>query len=74
MTVARENTELLAINVANTRSFEVKTPNVVIKVDPEFSYLVNTQMIDGRRCIVIEMGDNVEVNGIALNYTGNSEE
>lgn len=74
MTVTKEDTELLAINVANTRSFEVKTPNVVIKVDPEFSYLVNTQMIDGRRCIVIEMGDNVEVNGIALNYTGNNEE
>ncbi len=61
-----EKTELLAINIANTRSFEVKTPDVLIKVNPEHAHLVETMTIDGRRCLVIEMGENVEVNGITI--------
>ncbi len=65
-TIEDEKTELLAINIANTRSFEVKTPDVLIKVNPEHAHLVETMMIDGRRCLVIEMGENVEVNGITV--------
>ena len=49
------------------RSFEVKTPDVVIKVNPERTDLVNTKLIDGRQCLVIELYGTVEVNGIAVN-------
>ncbi|MBQ9765336.1 MAG: DUF4317 domain-containing protein [Lachnospiraceae bacterium] len=65
-TIADEKAELLAINIANTRSFEVKTPDVLIKVNPEHAYLVETMTIEGRKCLVIEMGENVEVNGITV--------
>ncbi len=62
--VAGENVALLAANVASTRVFEVKTPDVVVKVNPERTELVQTKMVDGRRCLVIEITDQVEVNGI----------
>ena len=63
---AGEHTSLLVDNVANTRTFEVKTPDVVVKVNPERADLVNTITIEGRRCLVIEINDHVEVNGIQI--------
>lgn len=64
--ITGENVSLLAQNVANTRVFEVKTPDVVIKVNPDRADLVETKFIDGRKCLVIEINDQVEVNGIAV--------
>ena len=63
---AGEDTSLLVNNVLNTRSFEVKTPDIVIKVKPERTDLIETQTINGRECLVIELGGNVEVNGITV--------
>ena len=61
---AGDDTALFVSNVASIRSFEVKTPDVVVKVNPDRADLVNTLMVDGRRCLVIEINDQVEVNGI----------
>ncbi len=61
-----ENVSLLAANLISTRAFEVKTPDVIVKVNPERADLVQTKMVDGRKCIVIEINDQVEVNGIAV--------
>lgn len=63
---AGEDTSLFVNNVANVRTFEVKTPDVVIKVNPERADLVNTLQIGGKRCLVIEINDHVEVNGITI--------
>lgn len=63
---AGENTSLFVDNVANTRTFEVKTPDVVVKVNPDRADLVNTILIKGKRCLVIEINDHVEVNGITI--------
>ncbi|MDE7331949.1 MAG: DUF4317 domain-containing protein [Lachnospiraceae bacterium] len=63
---AGEHTSLLVDNVANTRTFEVKTPDVVIRVNPDRADLVNTRTLDGKRCLVIEINDHVEVNGITI--------
>ncbi|MCD8022463.1 MAG: DUF4317 domain-containing protein, partial [Lachnospiraceae bacterium] len=63
--------ELYVTNVASTRKFEIKTPNVVITVKPECADLVETRTIDGRLCFVIPADDSVEVNGIPVN-TGSS--
>ena len=63
---AGEDTSLFVSNVANVRTFEVKTPDVVVKVNPERADLVNTLQIDGKRCLVIEINDHVEVNGITI--------
>ena len=58
--------KLVADNIANLRKFEVRTPNVTIQVNPDRTDLVNTQIIDGVPCIVIECSDEVEVNGIRV--------
>lgn len=63
---AGEKTALLVDNVANTRTFEVKTPDVVVKVNPERTSLVTTRTLDGKPCLVIELDQSVEVNGIAV--------
>lgn len=67
--VTGENVSLLAANVASTRVFEVKTPDVIVKVNPERTDLVQTKLVDGRKCLVIEINDQVEVNGIIVKPT-----
>jgi predicted metalloenzyme YecM len=68
--MAGENVSLLAANLINTRSFEVKTPDVIVKVNPEHADLVQTKIVDGRKCLVIEISDQVEVNGISVKTIG----
>jgi hypothetical protein len=67
--ITGENTTLMAANVVNARVFEVKTPDVVVKVNPERVDLVQTKLVDGRKCLVIEITDQVEVNGILVKPT-----
>lgn len=62
---AGENTTLLASNIANTKKFEIKAPEVTIQISPEFMGLVETRVIDGRKCLVIGVDDRVEINGIS---------
>ena len=59
------NTSFVAANVVNTKSFEIKTPDVTIKVAPDKTYLVENRMIEGRPCIVIAINEHVEINGIS---------
>lgn len=61
---AGEKASLLATNIAETRKFNIETPDVVIKVNPERADLVETRIIDGRQCLVIPVDDHIEVNGI----------
>lgn len=63
---AGEDTPIYVSNVFNTRAFEVKTPDVVIKVKPERTDLIETRNINGRECLVIPLDGNVEVNGISV--------
>lgn len=72
--IAGESTSLLVNNVMNTRTFEVKTPDVVIKVNPERTDLIETKNINGRQCLVIELGGNVEVNGITVRSAYSEED
>ena len=71
---AGEKTELVVNNVVNTRTFEVKMPDVVIKVNPERMDLVETKTIDGKECLVISLGNDVEVNGITVRRSFHEEE
>lgn len=64
---AGENATLLATNIAETRKFEVKTPDVVVKVNPDRTDLVETMVIEGRKCLVIQIDEHLEVNGISVN-------
>ena len=61
-----EKEELMADNISNTRKFEVRTPDVTVQVNPERTDLVETRVIEGVPCLVIEINDLVEVNGIQI--------
>ena len=60
------DTELLLDNIYSSRSFEVKTQVVTVKVNPDRTDLVETKLIDGRRCLVIDLQGTAEVNGVAV--------
>ena len=63
---AGERASIYAGNIVNTRAFEVKTPDVIVKVNPERTDLIETREIDGRQCLVIAIDGGVEVNGIVV--------
>lgn len=64
--VVGEKKTFLASNIANAKTFQIETPDVIVKVNPERSDLVETREIDGRRCLVIAIDDHLEVNGIEV--------
>ena len=64
---AGENATFMAENIAETRKFEVKTPDVVVKINPDRTDLVDTMIIEGKKCLVIQIDEHLEVNGITVN-------
>lgn len=64
--IAGEQKSFLAANIANTKTFQLETPDVVIKVNPERSDLVEIREIDGQRCLVVAINEHLEVNGIEV--------
>lgn len=72
--IAGEKAEFLVPNIAETRKFSIQTPDIVIKVNPERSDLVETRIINGRQCLVIEMNDQVEVNGVLIRTVPTEED
>ena len=63
------DTSFLASNLTGSRRYEVKTPDVSIRVSPDRADLVEKRMIDGRLCLVIPITDEVQVNGIRIRQT-----
>ena len=64
--IAGPETSLMATNVFNSRSFDVKTPDIVIKVKPDRTDLIENRTIDGRSCLVVELSGEVMVNGVSV--------
>lgn len=58
---------LSAVNIAEPKKFEVRTPDVVVQVNPERSDLIETRVIDGQKYILIRAEEGVEVNGVSIN-------
>lgn len=61
-------------NIIDNKHFEVKTPDVVIKVDPARSDLIETRVIGGVKYILISADENVEVNGVNINIADSEKE
>ena len=61
-----KDAELTPMNIIDAKHFEVCTPEVTVKVDPKYSALISTRVIDGRRYILIPADGGVEVNGISV--------
>ncbi len=53
-------------NIIDNKKLEVITPDVVIKVAPDRSDLIQTRIIDGVKYILIQADEDVEVNGVNI--------
>ena len=58
--------KLCAENVAPLRNFEVKNANMVLRLKSRKTDIIGTRIIDGKKCLVIEMTDDLTVNGIPV--------
>lgn len=60
-------------NMIESKKFELETPEVKIKVDPEYANTIETRVIDGSKYILIPITEGVEVNGIDINIGGETD-
>lgn len=58
--------ELHPQNIIDSKHFEINTPDVSIRVNPERSDLIETRVIGGVKYIMICADENVEVNGVSI--------
>lgn len=59
--------ELPPKNIINPSKFELKTPNVTVKVAKGYEDLVEVKIINGQKFIVIRADEGVELNGLDVN-------
>ena len=69
-----QNAALSPRNIVEANKFEVRTPDVVIKVNPARTDLVDTRVIDGVRYVLVRADGGVEVNGINVNIDADTED
>lgn len=60
-----EDAVLMPTNLVDGK-FEIVTPNVKITMPPEYSDMVETRVINGRKYILIPADEGLEVNGVAV--------
>ena len=65
-----KNAELMPKNVVTTTKLEIAMPDVKISVKKDKENLISTQVIGGKKYILIEATEGVEVNGIPINIAG----
>ena len=53
-------------NIIDNKRFEIKTPDVSIKVAPDRTDLIETRIIGGIKYILINAEEDVEVNGVSI--------
>lgn len=58
--------ELHPKNIIDNKRFEIATPDVSIKVNPERSDLIETRVIGGVKYLLIPADETVEVNGVPI--------
>lgn len=65
--------ELHPKNIIDNKRFEVRTPDVSIKVAPERTDLIETRIIGGVKYILICAEEDVEVNGVSIHIEDKQE-
>jgi len=58
--------KIIADNVIPTKNFEVKTQDMLLRINTKHMDIVKTKIIDGKKCLVIELTEDVTVNGIPV--------
>ena len=65
--------ELHPKNIIDNKRFEVRTPDVSIKVAPDRTDLIETRIIGGVKYILISAEEDVEVNGVSIHIDDKQE-
>ena len=58
-------------NIINANRFEITTPDISIKVNPDKADLIETRIIGGVKYLLICADENVEVNGVSIHIRDN---
>ena len=64
-----EGADISAVNLVETKQISLRTPDVVIKVAPNRSDLIETRVINGLKYIMIRADEGVELNGVNIAIT-----
>ena len=64
-----QNAELMPKNVVTTTRLDIAMPDIKVSVKKDKMHLVSTQIIDGKKYVMIEASEGVEVNGIPISIT-----
>lgn len=59
-----EDISLKAVNIINPDKLDIKSPDIVINVKSDKTDRVVSRVIDGERCLVVKIDENVEINGL----------
>lgn len=68
-----EDAEVPPQNLMNDRMLEYRSPDVVIKVNPERQDLIRARTINGVPYLLINVSDGVEINGISVTVPADEE-
>lgn len=64
-----EGAALKPTNLINNGRFEVKTTQATISIDPAYSHLAETRVINGKPYLLIPIEDGIEVNGLPVSVS-----
>lgn len=62
--VVDKNYQFKAVNSINASKLNIKSQDVVININSDASEKVTAQIIDGKKCLVVELDENVDINGL----------
>ena len=69
-----EGAALDPLNLMDPGKVEIKTPQVSLTVEADYSPLVQARVIDGKRYLLIPAGEGVEFNGLAVRIPAQEQE
>ena len=58
--------KLFADAIVPVKNFEVKTKDMVLRINSKSTDIIDTRVIDGKKCLVIELTEDLTVNGIPV--------
>ena len=64
-----DNTIFAPQNLMEIDKFNVKAPDVEIKIKPDRTGLIQKKKVDGKNCIVVTLEGDIELNGIQVSAT-----
>ena len=65
--IGNKDIKLRATNLIDSTKLDIKSPSISIKVKPDKTDKIQPTIIDGKRYLMVEMDENVEINGLKVN-------